>query len=49
MPRTELLTLIDAVIDTCAEQGKASAVLTLNAGDFLALGKDVAVVTPGSV
>ena len=39
----------DAVIGTCAEQGKASTVLTFNAGDFTALGKDFAVVIPGSV
>jgi hypothetical protein len=39
----------DAVIDTCAEQGKASTVLTFNAGDFTALGKDFTVVIPGSV
>jgi len=39
----------DAVIGTCAEQGKASTVLTFNAGDFTALGKNFAVVIPGSV
>ena len=39
----------DAVIGTCAERGKASTVLTFNAGDFTALGKDFAVVIPGSV
>ena len=39
----------DAVIGTCAEQGKASTVLTFNAGDFMALGNDFAVVIPGSV
>ncbi len=39
----------DAVIVTCAEQGKASTVLTFNAADFAALGKDFAVVIPGSV
>jgi len=39
----------DAVIGTCAEQGKASTVLTFNAVDFTALGKDFAVVIPGSV
>jgi predicted nucleic acid-binding protein len=39
----------DAVIGTCAERGKASTVLTFNAGDFVALGKDFAVVIPGSV
>ena len=32
----------DAVIGTCAERGKASTVLTFNAGDFTALGKDFA-------
>jgi len=39
----------DAVIGTCAEHGKASKVLTFNAGDFAALGKDFAVMIPGSV
>jgi hypothetical protein len=39
----------DAVIGTCAEQGKTSTVLTFNAGDFTALGKDFPVVIPGSV
>jgi predicted nucleic acid-binding protein len=39
----------DAVIGTCAEQAKVSTVLTFNAGDFAALGKDFAVVIPGSV
>jgi predicted nucleic acid-binding protein len=39
----------NAVIGTCAEQGEAAAVLTFNAGDFIALGKDFAVVIPGSV
>jgi predicted nucleic acid-binding protein len=39
----------DAVIGMCAEQGKASTVLTFNANDFTALGKDFAVVVPGSV
>ncbi len=38
----------DAVIGTCAEQGGASTVLTFNDGDFTALGKDFAVVVPGS-
>jgi predicted nucleic acid-binding protein len=36
----------DAVIGTCAEQAKVSTVLTFNAGDFAALGKDFAVVIP---
>lgn len=39
----------DAVIGACAEQGKASTVLTFNAGDFTGLGKSFAVVIPGSV
>jgi hypothetical protein len=39
----------DAVIGACAEQGKASTVLTFNASDFTAVGKDFAVVIPGSV
>ncbi len=39
----------DAVIGECAELGKASTVLTFNAGDFKALGKDFEVVIPGSV
>jgi len=39
----------DTVIGACAEQGKASAVLTFNAGDFTALGQDFDVVVPGSI
>jgi hypothetical protein len=39
----------DAVIGTCAEPGKAAPVLTFNAGAFMVLGKDFAVVIPGSV
>lgn len=39
----------DAVIGECAEQGKASAVLTFNAGDFKALGKDFEVIVPGTM
>jgi predicted nucleic acid-binding protein len=39
----------DAVIAACAEQGKVPTVLTFNAGDFTSLGKDFAVVIPGSV
>jgi predicted nucleic acid-binding protein len=39
----------DAVIGTCDGQGKASTVLTFNAGDFAALGKEFSVLTPGSV
>ena len=39
----------DAVIGTCAEQAKASTVLTFNAADFTAVAKDFAVVIPGSV
>ena len=38
----------DAVIGTCAEQGKASTVLTFNTSDFTALDRDFAVVVPGS-
>jgi hypothetical protein len=38
-----------AVIGTCADNGKASTVLTFNAGNIPALGKDCAVVIPGSV
>ena len=39
----------DAVIGTCAEQGRASTVLTFNGDDFMALGKDFAVVVPAIV
>lgn len=39
----------DAVIGACAEQGKASAVLTFNAGDFTAPAKDFDVVVPGTI
>jgi hypothetical protein len=39
----------DAVIGACAEQGKASTVLTFNAGDFTALGQDFDVVVPGTI
>ncbi len=39
----------DAVIGACAEQGKASAVLTFNAADFAALGQSFDVVVPGTV
>src|SRR5437773_2549685 len=39
----------DAVIGQCAEQGKVSTVLTFNASDFTALGKEFAVVVPGSM
>jgi predicted nucleic acid-binding protein len=39
----------DAVIGACAEQAKASAVLTFNAGDFTALGQDFDVVVPGTI
>ena len=41
--------IYDAVIGACAEQGKASAVLTFNAGDFTALGQDFDVVVPGTI
>ena len=39
----------DAVIGACAEQGKASTVLTFNVGDFTALGQDFDVVVPGTI
>lgn len=39
----------DAVIGSCAEQGRASTVLTFNAADFTALGKGFDVVIPGTV
>jgi predicted nucleic acid-binding protein len=39
----------DAVIGACAEQGKASTVLTFNAADFTALGQDFDVVVPGTI
>lgn len=39
----------DAVIGSCAEQGKAATVLTFNVGDFTALSRDFAVVVPGSI
>ena len=41
--------IYDAVIGACAEQGKASAVLTFNVGDFTALGQDFDVVVPGTI
>ena len=42
----------DAVIGACAEQSKASTVLTFNAAnaaDFTALGQDFDVVVPGRI
>ena len=39
----------DAVIGACAEQGKASTVLTFNAADFTALGQDFDVVVPETI
>ena len=41
--------IYDAVIGACAEQGKASTVLTFNAGDFAALGRNYDVVVPGTI
>ena len=41
--------IVTTDIGTCAEQGKASTVLTFNAGDCTAVGKDFAVVIPGSI
>ena len=39
----------DAVIGACAEQGKASTLLTFNAEDFKALGQDYDVIVPGTI
>ena len=39
----------DGVIGACAEQGKASTVLTFNAADFMALGQGFDVVVPGTI
>jgi len=39
----------DAVIGECAQEGRASTVLTFNAGDFTALGQDFDVVVPGTI
>jgi hypothetical protein len=39
----------DAVIGECAEQGRASTVLTFNAEDLTALGQDFDVVVPGTI
>jgi predicted nucleic acid-binding protein len=41
--------IYDAVIDACAEQDKASTVLTFNVGDFTALGQDFDVVVPRTI
>ena len=41
--------IYDAAIGACAEQGKASTVLTFNAGDFAALGRNYDVVVPGTI
>src|SRR5919108_2751646 len=41
--------MYDAVIAACAKQGKASAVLTFNAGDFTTLGQDFDIVVPGTI
>jgi hypothetical protein len=38
-----------AVIGECAEQGRASTVLTFNAEDLTALGQDFDVVVPGTI
>lgn len=38
-----------AVIGACAEQGKASTVLTFNAEDFMGLSQDFAVLVPGTI
>jgi len=39
----------DAVIGACAEQGKASTVLTFNVEDFTGLSQDFAVLVPGTI
>ena len=39
----------DAVIGACAEQGKATTVLTFNGRDFTALNNDIEVVIPGTI
>jgi len=39
----------DAVIGACAEQARASTVLTFNATDFAALGQSFDVIVPGTV
>jgi predicted nucleic acid-binding protein len=39
----------DAVIGACAEQARASTVLTFNATDFAALGQSFDVVVPGTL
>jgi predicted nucleic acid-binding protein len=39
----------DAVIGACAEQGKASTLLTFNAADFAALGQHYEIVVPGTI
>lgn len=39
----------DAVIGACAEQGRASTILTFNATDFAALGQSFNIVVPGTV
>ncbi|HSD84206.1 MAG TPA: PIN domain-containing protein [Anaerolineae bacterium] len=41
--------MYDAVIGACAEQAKASTVLTFNAGDFATLGQHYDIVVPGTV
>jgi hypothetical protein len=41
--------IYDSVIGGCAEQGRASIILTFNAEDFSALGQDFDVVVPGTI
>jgi predicted nucleic acid-binding protein len=39
----------DAVVGACAEQAKASTVLTFNTRDFAALGQHYDIVVPGTI
>jgi predicted nucleic acid-binding protein len=41
--------MYDAVIGACAEQARAGAVLTFNAGDFVALGQHYEIIVPGTI
>ena len=41
--------LLLAAIGACAEQGKASTVLTFNAGDFTALSQNFDIIVPGTI
>jgi predicted nucleic acid-binding protein len=41
--------MYNAVIGACAEQARAGAVLTFNAGDFVALGQHYEIIVPGTI